>query len=130
LRLHGGDLAGSAPAEPEGAPLSLFFDAAWFDARLAARGLTRDVLGERLGVDAVSVETLFSNRRQAAPDELAALAALLNADLVEVTLRAGVSGRPVAADDCASARIERIEARLDAIDQWIEDFERQHRKSA
>jgi transcriptional regulator with XRE-family HTH domain len=110
--------------------MSLVFDAAWFEARLAASGLARDDLAERLGADRGSLEALFANRRQAAPEELAALAKILNADLVEVSLRAGVAARPVEADDDARARIERIEARLDAIDLWIEDFERGRRKSA
>lgn len=108
--------------------MSLFFDAAWFDARLAARGLSRDDLNTRLG-DA-AVEALYANRRHADPHELATLAEIVNSGLVEVSLRAGVAPRSEASRDDASARIERIEARLDAIDQWIEDFERQHCKSA
>ncbi len=110
--------------------MSLFFDAAWFDARLATRGLTRNGLAERLATDAAGVEALFSNRRQASPSELAALAEALDADLLEINLRAGVAVRNDESKGETSVRIERIEARLDAIDQWIEDFERQKRKTA
>jgi len=110
--------------------MSLFFDAAWFDARLAALGLSREVLAQRLATDAAGVEGLFANRRQPSPTELAALAEALDVDLLEINLRAGVAERRDDSVGETSARIERIEARLDAIDHWIEEFERQKRKSA
>jgi transcriptional regulator with XRE-family HTH domain len=110
--------------------MSLFFDAAWFDARLLACGLSREGLAERLAIDAVELEALFSNRRQPSAEHLSMLAEILDTDSVEVSLRAGVASRSDDAKFGTSARIERIEARLDAIDQWIEEFERQKRRSA
>jgi hypothetical protein len=110
--------------------MSLFFDAAWFDGRLAARKLGRADLCDRLGLDAAGVEALFANQIQPSPTHIAVLAETLGADEVEIGLRAGVAARAEAEGGETSARIGRIEARLDAIDQWIEDFERLHRKSA
>ena len=55
---------------------------------------------------------------------------MLGADIVEVTLRSGIATRDAEAHEDTSARIESIEARLDAIDNWLEEFERSTKKSA
>jgi hypothetical protein len=54
---------------------------------------------------------------------------VLQTDLLEITLRSGVAKR---ADPTAetSTRIEDIEARLNAIDDWLAEFEQQTKKSA
>ena len=54
---------------------------------------------------------------------MAAFADVLNADLVEVSLRCGAAAREPAHEGTASARIESIEARLDAMDAWLAEFE-------
>jgi transcriptional regulator with XRE-family HTH domain len=102
--------------------MALFFDGAWFDARLAARGLDRGALAECAGIERGELHRLFTNERSATPEELSAFAQLLGADLIEVTLRSGVSQRPPSED--ASARIEDIEARLNAIDEWLAELEK------
>ena len=108
--------------------MTLFFDAEWFDARLAERKLDRGALAECAGLERTELHRLFTNERSATPDELSAFAKLLDADLVEVTLRSGVSER--AAEGDASARIESIEARLNAIDEWIAELEQSSKKRA
>jgi transcriptional regulator with XRE-family HTH domain len=110
--------------------MSLFFDAGWFDARLAALGLDRAALAAAAGLDRTELHKLFSNDRAAAPAELEAFARLLGADLVEVTLRSGVVAREADPAADADARIESIEARLDAIDDWLAEFEKAKRKRA
>ena len=61
---------------------------------------------------------------------LEAFARLLGAELVEVTLRAGVAERAASqADASASTRIEDIEARLDAVDAWLEEFEASRKRA-
>jgi hypothetical protein len=103
--------------------MSLFFDADWFDARLSERGLNRSALAASAGLERSELHCLFVNERAPTPQELAAFAALLGADLVEVSLRSGIATR---AHDAAAApedRIESIEARLDAIDTWLAEFE-------
>jgi hypothetical protein len=111
--------------------MSLFFDADWFDARLAERWLDRNALAACARIDANELERLFTNERAPTGQELQAFATLLSTDLVEVTLRAGVATRAEATHgETASARIEDIEARLDAVDAWLEEFEATARKRA
>ncbi|MFZ2029118.1 MAG: hypothetical protein WAU68_02330 [Vitreimonas sp.] len=109
--------------------MSLFFDADWFDARLAERWLDRAAMAACAGINANELERLFANERAPTAQELQAFATLLSTDLVEVTLRAGVALRP-ATEGGASTRIEDIEARLDAVDAWLEEFEAAARKRA
>lgn len=121
--------AGTAPIV-DWVKMSLFFDAAWFDAKLAECGLDRAALAIAAGMERDVLYTVFTNERAATAEELQAFARALNADLVEVTLRSGVVARhapPERAD--ASARIGSIEARLDAIDTWLAEFEAQKKKA-
>lgn len=108
--------------------MSLFFDADWFDAKLAERGLDRGALASASGLDRTELHDLFTNRRQPTQLELNAFTQVLGADLVEVTLRSGVATRAADQGCDPIARIESIEARLDAIDHWIEEFERTTRR--
>ena len=110
--------------------MSLFFDAAWFDAKLAERGLDRGALANASGLDRTELHDLFTNQRHPTQLELNAFTQVLNVDLVEVTLRCGVATRVVEQEGDCSARIESIEARLDAIDHWIEEFERTSRRKS
>jgi transcriptional regulator with XRE-family HTH domain len=104
--------------------MSLFFDADWFDARLAELGLDRADLAIAVGLDRAELHRLFINERAPSADELNAFATVLQSDLLEVTLRSGVAARaPNAEAEDANARIESIEARLDALDTWIAEFE-------
>ncbi len=111
--------------------MSLFFDADWFDARLAERWLDRSALAVCAGVDKDEIDRLFTNRRTPTAEELKAFSTLLSCDLIEITLRAGVAVRAAPEEGAtASARIEDIEARLDAMDAWLEEFEAAARKRA
>jgi hypothetical protein len=122
------DLAGSAP---DGGWMSLFFDADWFDARLAERWLDRGALAACAGINNSQLEQLFTNQRAPTSRELEAFSKLLSAGLVEVTLRAGVAARSAPPQgDTSSTRIEDIEARLDAVDAWLDEFEAATRKRA
>jgi hypothetical protein len=103
--------------------MALFFDADWFDAKLGERGLDRAALAVAVGLERSELHRIFVNERAPTAEELTTFATVLGADLVEVTLRSGVAVRqpePVAG---AGDRIENIEARLDAIDDWLKDFE-------
>ena len=111
--------------------MSLFFDADWFDARLAERWLDRNALAACAGIDANELERLFTNERAPTAQELQGFANLLSADLVEVTLRAGVASRavPDSGEATSATRIEDIEARLDAVDAWLEEFEASRKRA-
>jgi hypothetical protein len=103
--------------------MALFFDADWFDARLAELGLDRAALAVAAGLERADLHRIFTNERSATGEELAAFATVLNADMVEVTLRSGVSQRDPDPDAAAADRIESIEERLKAIDEWLAEFE-------
>jgi hypothetical protein len=103
--------------------MALFFDADWFDARLAELGLDRAALAVAAGLERAELHRIFTNERCATGEELAAFATVLKADVVEVTLRSGVAQRsPDPGADTAN-RIESIEERLKAIDDWLAEFE-------
>ncbi len=111
--------------------MSLFFDADWFDAKLAERGLDRAALAIAAGIERADLHGVFTNERVASAAELETFARVLHADLLEVTLKSGVTVRePPPADAEPSDRIESIEARLDAIDSWLAEFEAQKKKAA
>lgn len=110
--------------------MSLFFDAKWFDARLGEQGMGRAQLAEAAGLSATGLHDLFANARAATAEELQAFARCLGVELVEVSLRAGVANLAAPADGDPGARIDSIEARLDAIDSWLAELEQEQRKRA
>jgi hypothetical protein len=74
---------------------------------------------------------VFTNERAPTAEELATFARVLQADLVEVTLKSGVAAREAPPQDAEPEdRIESIEARLDAIDNWLAEFEQSKKKAA
>ena len=91
--------------------MALFFDAAWFDARLAGRGLTRATLAAVCGLGEADIELLFKDQRELSPGEVVIFAELLGAAPAEIADRAGVSTRAPAADPL-EARLKAIEDRL------------------
>lgn len=104
--------------------MSLFFDADWFDVRLAALGRNRNDLAAAAGMDRGALGEVFTNARSATPAEMSGFAAFLGVDLMEVSLRCGVATREAAPpQDDPSARIDSIEAKLDAIDNWLAELE-------
>lgn len=103
--------------------MGLFFDAGWFDERLRARGLERGAMAAAAGIERCDLHLLFINERPPQPAELRAFAALLGADLVEISLRAGIAARDAEPAEDAATRLDSIEARLDAIDSWLDELE-------
>jgi AraC-like DNA-binding protein len=100
--------------------MALFFDVAWFDARLLARGLDRAALAACAGMSADDLKLAFKDQRELAPHEVRAFAALLDADLAETAARCGVTTWVV---DEPVDRLSAFEARLDAVERWIAEFE-------
>lgn len=92
--------------------MALFFDAAWFDARLAERGLRRDALAAAARLSLDTLADIFKDQREVTPDEVAAFAALLGATAQETALRCGVSTRAAGEDRISAleARVARLEA--------------------
>jgi len=99
--------------------MALFFDSAWFDARLAAAGLTRATVAAALGLSEAQVAELWKDQREFSADNVRVLSALLGVSPAEIADRAGIS-TPVpkeapgesAALRALDARLARVEAAL------------------
>ena len=98
--------------------MALFFDAAWFDARLGERGLSRDVMAAAAGLSADELALAFKDQREISAREVAVFAELLGVTAAEVARHAGVSTpAPVAVD--ADARIAALERRVAALEAEV-----------
>ena len=103
--------------------MALFFDSAWFDARLAAAGLRRADAAAALGLDAEQISELWKDQRELSANDVRILSALLAAPPAEIASRAGVSTpvpkeavpNALAAFDERLARVERTLAEIKAL---------------
>lgn len=97
--------------------MALFFDQAWFDARLAERHLGRGDLGAVLGLDDQAMAEIWKDQRELKAADVALIAALLNLPPAEIAGRAGISTPVPAAPkgDDLGRRLAAIEAKLDEI---------------
>jgi transcriptional regulator with XRE-family HTH domain len=93
--------------------MALFFDSAWFDARLAAGGLTRANVAAALGLTDEQVAELWKDQREFTADNVRMLSLLLAVPPAEIASRAGVSTPvPKDASPDLDARLARIESDL------------------
>ncbi|MGH1558468.1 helix-turn-helix domain-containing protein [Caulobacter segnis] len=92
--------------------MALFFDAAWYDERLAERGLDRAVLAVAAGLSEAELTLAFKDQRELSMREVSAFAELLGVTPAEAASRAGV--RPPAASD--AQRIAALEARVTVLE--------------
>ena len=94
--------------------MALFFDAAWFDAKLEERGLARSVLAAVAGLSEEDLALVFKDQRELSAGQVAAFAELLGETPADVADRAGVS-TPVPTRD----RIAELEARVAALEAEV-----------
>lgn len=97
--------------------MALFFDAAWFDARLAERGLSRRVMAAAAGMSEADLTLVFKDQRELSAQEVAVFAELLGLPAAEVAKQAGVStpvpgGGPEARIAALERRVAALEAEL------------------
>ena len=102
--------------------MALFFDQAWFEARLAERGLGRAVLAAAAHMDEASLDLAFKDQRELSWTEIMAFAELLGVTPAEAALRAGVRPPPDSVDVQAK-RIATIEARVAALEARLARLE-------
>ena len=95
--------------------MALFFDAAWFDERLAERGLSRASLAAAARMSEADLALAFKDQRELSAAEVAAFAELLGVTATEIARQAGIS-TPVAGSSPLERRLRAIEARLSAIE--------------
>jgi len=96
--------------------MALFFDAEWFDARLAARGLTRAVLASAAGLSEADLALMFKDQREVSAREVGVFAELLGEPAAEVASRAGVSTPAPGATAGPEARLAALERRVAALE--------------
>jgi transcriptional regulator with XRE-family HTH domain len=95
--------------------MALFFDKRWFDAKLAERGLSRDVVAAAAGMSPADVDLVFKDQRELSAREVAILAELLGEPAAEIADRAGISTPvPGAGAEERLAALERRVAALEA----------------
>jgi len=99
--------------------MALFFDAEWFDARLAERGLSRDVLAAGAGLSAENLALVFKDQRELSAGQVAIFAELLGAPAAEVAARAGVSTPLPGPASPTEARIAALERRVAALEAEV-----------
>ncbi|HEX5379900.1 MAG TPA: DNA-binding protein [Phenylobacterium sp.] len=97
--------------------MALFFDAAWFDGKLAERGLSRRVLAAAAGMSEADLVLVFKDQRELSAEEVAVFAELLGETPHEVARQAGVS-TPVPGQG-AEARIAALERRVAVLEAEI-----------
>jgi transcriptional regulator with XRE-family HTH domain len=95
--------------------MALFFDQAWFDARLASLGLTRAPVAAALGLNEAELAEVWKDQRELRAAQVTILAGLLGVTPEEVASRAGVSTPVPSAEPTLvdlAARIARLEAEV------------------
>lgn len=95
--------------------MALFFDRAWYDARLAQRGLSRAILAAAAQMDEAALDLAFKDQRELSWAEVTAFAELLGVTPTEAASRAGVR-QPTDRADAQGRRIAALEARVAALE--------------
>ena len=100
--------------------MALFFDAAWYDAKLVERGLTRVVLAVAAGMDEADLALAFKDQRELSMREVSVFAELLGVSTAEAASRAGVRPPPVS----DAQRLAALEARVAALETELARMKR------
>ena len=98
--------------------MALFFDAAWFDERLASLGLSRANLAAALGLTDEDMNEIWKDQRELSARDVAIMAHLLGTTGDAIATHAGVSTPVPRAADSDQA-LARIEARLARIEELL-----------
>lgn len=102
--------------------MALFFDAPWFDAQLAQRGLSRSVLASAAGMSEADLTLVFKDQRELSVEEVSAFAELLGVGAADIARQAGVS-TPVPSGG-QEARITALERRVAALEAELSRLRR------
>jgi len=102
--------------------MALFFDQAWFDAQLKARGATRADVARLLELTAEQVDELWKDQREFRALDVSAIARFLNMPAPEVANRAGVSTPIPKETTDVGARLNDINGRLQRLERMVEEL--------
>jgi transcriptional regulator with XRE-family HTH domain len=100
--------------------MALFFDSAWFDARLEASGLRRADVAAALGLTTEQLAELWKDQRELSAANVRALSTLLGAPAAEIASRAGVS-TPVPRETPSDA-LAHLNERLDRVERTLAEI--------
>ena len=102
--------------------MALFFDAEWFDAKLKARGATREELARVLRLSLMELGELWKDQRELKSHEVLAVAQFLEAPPAEIANRAGIS-TPIpqapADSSATSTKLEELNGRLIKLERMM-----------
>ena len=108
--------------------MALFFDAEWFDARLAAAYLTRADLARALGISDAELSEIWKDQRELSARDVATIAVLLGVAPEDIAKQAGVSTPVPRASDASLGdivqRLERVEQMLIELKSMLADLRR------
>lgn len=99
--------------------MALFFDAAWFDGKLAERGLSRSIMAAVAGLSDEDLALVFKDQRELSAGQVAAFAELLGVSAAEVANYAGIATPTPRAPSPADARLEALERRVAALEERL-----------
>ncbi len=106
--------------------MALFFDAAWFDRRLAGLGLVRATVAMALGLSDQESAEIWKDQRELSARDVAILANLLDTTPAEIAERAGISTpvprTPTASVTDGDAALKSIEERLSRIEDALAEI--------
>jgi len=98
--------------------VALFFDAEWFNARLAERRLSREALAAASGMTAADLALVFKDQRELSTAEVAVFAEMLVAAPAEIALHAGAS-TPTPGGNGLETRVAELEARVARLEALV-----------
>ncbi len=99
--------------------MALFFDQAWFDARLKELGATQDDVARLLKLSTDQVAELWKDQRELRAADVQALASCLKVAAAEVANRAGIATPVPSAPKAVEERLEEINERLTRIERML-----------
>lgn len=102
--------------------MALFFDASWFDAKLAAAHLSRADLARALGLSDGEIAEMWKDQRELSARHVAIIAALLNASANDIAEHAGISTPVPAPASDIDARLTRIERSLEDLTAMVREL--------
>lgn len=102
--------------------MALFFDQAWFDARLKELGATRDDIARVLKLSSDQVAEVWKDQRELRMADVQALASFLKVAAADVANRAGISTPVPPAPKAVDERLEEMNERLTRIERMIAEL--------
>lgn len=99
--------------------MAIFFDAPWFEAKLAERGLSRAVMAAVAGLSEADLALVFKDQREVSAGQVTVFAELLGVPAAEVADHAGVSTPQPKTEEPKDDPIAELERRVAALEAEI-----------